>query len=48
LATVRRLVQGCGGSVGVRSIVGVGSCFRVELPKAGAGCVGELADAHAH
>jgi signal transduction histidine kinase len=34
LATVKRVVEGCGGTVGVRSAVGSGSCFWVELPKA--------------
>jgi signal transduction histidine kinase len=34
LATVRRIVEAHGGVVGVRSVVGVGSCFWFELPRA--------------
>jgi signal transduction histidine kinase len=34
LATVKRLAESHGGSVGVRSTVGAGSVFRVELPLA--------------
>ena len=34
LATVRRIVEACGGSVGVESRLGQGSTFFVELPAA--------------
>jgi len=34
LATVKRLVEGHGGSVGVRSVTGVGCTFWFELPQA--------------
>ncbi|HZS38750.1 MAG TPA: ATP-binding protein [Polyangia bacterium] len=34
LATVKRLVEAHGGSLGVRSRPGAGSCFWVELPRA--------------
>jgi signal transduction histidine kinase len=34
LATVKRLVEAWGGEVGVRSVVGEGACFWVELPRA--------------
>jgi signal transduction histidine kinase len=34
LATVKRVVEGCGGSVGVRSAEGRGSIFWVALPRA--------------
>jgi signal transduction histidine kinase len=34
LATVKRLVEAHGGRVGIRSTLGQGSCFWVELPKA--------------
>ena len=41
LATVKRLVEGAGGRLGVESVVGKGSCFWVELPRVG-GAVGRL------
>jgi signal transduction histidine kinase len=34
LATVRRIVEGHGGRVGVQSEPGAGSCFWFEMPKA--------------
>ncbi len=34
LATVKRLVTACGGHIGLRSSVGVGSCFWFDLPRA--------------
>jgi len=34
LATVKRLVENCGGRLGVSSRAGRGSCFWVELPRA--------------
>jgi signal transduction histidine kinase len=33
LATVKRLVEGSGGTVGVKSAPGKGACFSVELPR---------------
>ena len=36
LATVKRLVDNCGGQLGVHSRPGHGSCFWVELPRASA------------
>jgi signal transduction histidine kinase len=35
LATVKRLVEGAHGRLGVKSVVGKGSCFWVELPRVG-------------
>jgi signal transduction histidine kinase len=34
LATVKRLVTASGGHIGVRSTIGVGTCFRFDLPRA--------------
>jgi signal transduction histidine kinase len=33
LATVRRIVEACGGRVGVRSLLHEGTCFWFEVPK---------------
>ncbi len=48
LATVKRLVETYGGSVGVRSEPGRGSCFWLELPKALVGAPATGGDATLH
>ncbi len=48
LATVKRLVESYGGSVGVRSEPGRGSCFWLELPKPPVGAQAIGGDATLH
>lgn len=48
LATVKRLVEGHGGNIGVHSVPGRGCTFWFELPKATAEGTASIAVAHAH